>query len=434
MQITGWGKYPVIDSELISPLTPSSLREHLGDKSRFTGIARGMARSYGDSALASKVINTLYLNHFMDFDDTTGKLRCTAGVTLAELLQVFAPKGWFLPVTPGTKFVTVGGAVASDVHGKNHHIEGSFCDYVECFRIMLASSEIVTSSRKEHPELFYATCGGMGLTGIILDVTFRLKPIRSTNIEKKMLKATNLKEAMQLFEEYESTTYSLAWIDCLSNGNQLGRSLLMLGEHAESGQQNLPQKKRLTIPMDFPSILLNRHTVRAFNTLYYHQTRKTRTERIVHYEPFFYPLDSIHNWNRIYGKRGFTQYQFVIPKTAGYEGIFSILKRIVDSKRGSFLGVLKLFGKGNDNYLSFPMEGYTLALDFKLEDGLFSLLDELDRIVLDYGGRLYLTKDVRMSETTLIKGYPKLAKFIQVRRDYGAENVFRSSQSERLGI
>jgi FAD/FMN-containing dehydrogenase len=434
MRLSGWGKYPVIESEPITPLTASGLKSTLGPETGFSGIARGMGRSYGDSSLAPKTINTLYLNHILGFDQSTGIVRCAAGITLADLLQVFVLRGWFLPVTPGTRFVTVGGAIASDVHGKNHHVEGSFCDHVESFRLMLASGDVVDCSKEEHQELFCATCGGMGLTGIILDATFKLKPVKSTYIHETTLKANNLEEALALFEKHNSTTYSVAWIDCLSTGRSLGRSLLMLGEHAEDGRLDIPRKSALSVPVDMPGFLLNRFSISAFNTLYYNRVRKDPHEKLVHYEPFFYPLDSIHHWNRIYGKRGFTQYQFVIPREAGVEGMTAILKKIADSRRGSFLAVLKTFGKGNNNHLSFPMEGYTLALDFKLCDGLFKLLDELDRVVLDYAGRLYLSKDVRMSEDTFKQGYPRWEEFRKIRHDYGADQTFHSLQSERLGI
>jgi FAD/FMN-containing dehydrogenase len=208
----------------------------------------------------------------------------------------------------------------------------------------------------------------------------------------------------------------------------------MIGEFVDDGRLDLKHGKPLAVPFDMPGFLLNRYSVTAFNALYYHRVRKRRSERVVHFEPFFYPLDSIHDWNRIYGKGGFTQYQFVIPKEAGSAGMTAVLNRIAQSGRGSFLAVLKAFGKGNDNYLSFPMEGYTLALDFKIDPGLFPFLEELDRIVLDHGGRLYLAKDVRMSEATFKRGYPRWEAFQGVRRRYGADRIFRSLQSDRLGL
>ncbi|MCP4962266.1 MAG: FAD-binding oxidoreductase, partial [Actinomycetia bacterium] len=246
--------------------------------------------------------------------------------------------------------------------------------------------------------------------------------------------AANLTEALDLFAEHEKTTYSVAWIDCLARGRALGRSLLSVGEHASGGELETGSSRSLVVPFDLPGALLNRHTVQAFNSLYYGRVRRTRTDRLVHYEPFFYPLDSIHQWNRIYGRGGFTQYQFVVPRDGGVDALTEVLDRIAASKRGSFLAVLKSFGPANNNYLSFPMEGYTLALDFKIDPGLFALLDTLDDVVLDGGGRLYLSKDVRMSAETFRRSYPRWPELVALRQQYGADQVFNSRQSRRLGL
>lgn len=433
MKLTSWGKYPQIDANVLVPTSTKGFASEL-HRGVVDTIARGAGRSYGDSALAPNVLKTGYLNHFLHFDENQGLLCCEAGVRLAEILKIFVPRGWFIASTPGTKLISVGGAVASDVHGKSHHHEGCFSQQVTELTLLLASGETVICSRNSHPELFRATCGGMGLTGIILDVTFQLRPIRSAYLHETTYKARNLEESLALIEEHESTSYSVAWIDCVSTGNTMGRSLLMIGEFAEDGRLELSRSNPQSVPVDMPGFILNKYSVTAFNSIYYHRVRQYKTERTVHFDPFFYPLDSLHNWNRIYGKGGFTQYQFVIPKSAGYAGMAEILKRIAQSKRGSFLAVLKAFGKANDNYLSFPLEGYTLALDFKIEPGLFALLDELDKIVLDHGGRLYLSKDVRMSEETFKRGYPQWKDFADIRERYGATSVFRSLQSTRLGL
>ncbi len=432
MKISGWGNYPVIDSQIVTPTTHAALSA-LIDAS-FQGIARGMGRSYGDSSLAPHTISMLSLNHLVSFNQKTGVIRCHAGILLADLLKVFAPQGWFLPVTPGTKFVTVGGAIASDVHGKNHHLHGSFCDHLQSFKLLLASGETVKCSKRENTELFHASCGGMGLTGIVKEATFKLKPVGSTYINEITIKTDNLAETLDLFEKSKNSTYSVAWIDCLSKGKGLGRSLLILGEHAEEGCYDIPDKSPLNIPFDIPNFILNPFTTGLFTQFYYHRILKKYSNRRNHYAPYFYPLDGIHHWNRIYGKQGFTQYQFVLPKESGLEGMNTILKRIAASNKGSFLSVLKAFGKGNKNLLSFPMEGYTLALDFKLYNGLFKLLDTLDQIVLDYGGRIYLAKDSRMSEKVFKQSYPNWEEFSRIRQKYGADKAFRSTQSERLGL
>lgn len=448
-QISGWGNYPVIESTPFTarhineiPQIIQSVQQHTASISPPPSlIASGLRRSYGDSALAEHTLQTRTLNHFLSFDDTHGIVHCAAGVSLAELLNVFVPKGWFLPVTPGTQFVTVGGAIASDVHGKNHHLDGCFSQHIINLTLCVASGEEISCSLTQHRELFLATCGGMGLTGIITSATLKLIPIESAFINEATWKTDHLAETLELFEAHQSTTYSVAWIDCLTKGKHLGRSLLMLGEHASQQHRENSEKNfqtaspsQLSVPINMPSALLNSLTVKAFNTLYYHKTRQKKSQRIVHYAPYFYPLDSIQNWNRLYGKKGFTQYQFVLPKAAGLKGLTEILTQIVNSKRGSFLAVLKVFGAHNANYLSFPMEGYTLAIDFKIDPTLFDFLAQLDQIVLHYGGRIYLAKDARMSEQTFKQSYPNWEIFQTVRQQYGADQTFNSLQSQRLGL
>lgn len=448
--VSGWGQYPKMESVQIAVHSKRKIRELFSETKRngldqYGLITRGLGRSYGDSALAEQILHTEHLNHFMQFDADSGDLTCAAGVTLADILDIFVPRGWFLPVTPGTKFVTVGGAIASDVHGKNHHLHGCFSEHVSSLKLVVASGEVMSCSPQENAPLFHATCGGMGLTGVIVEATLRLIPIASALIAESSYKTANLEETLTLFEEHDNATYSVAWIDCLATGKKLGRSLLMLGEHEsreeavkeEQSQESALQAHKngkMNVPINMPSMLLNRYSIQAFNTLYYHKQTRTHQTRSVHYDPYFYPLDGLHNWNRLYGKNGFVQYQFVIPKSAGLVGMSRILEAITRSKRGSFLAVLKAFGPQNQNYLSFPVEGYTLALDFKISPGLFEFLDELDRIVLDCGGRLYLTKDARMSEATFKQSYPQWEVFQEVRSQYGADRLFRSRQSQRLGL
>ena len=428
----GWGRYPRHAAQLMQPQSVRDAIQQLGEHGPLLG--RGMGRSYGDSALADKLISTRQLNRLFSFDEQSGLLACAAGISLGELLDVFVPRGWFLPITPGTQFVSIGGAIASDVHGKNHHVHGCFSECVDSIELLLGDGSQVTCSRSERPELFHASCGGMGLTGLIVAATLRLLPIESAYIKQTTYKAANLEAVLQLFEAHAAATYSVAWIDCLASGAALGRSLLMLGEHARDGQLVLPAKPRLSVPLDMPSFLLNRFSVQAFNELYYQRIRRHESKQRVSYESFFYPLDGLQQWNRLYGKQGFVQYQFVIPKAAGLEGMRAILERISASHRGSFLAVLKAFGAANDNLLSFPMDGYTLALDFKLEAGLLTLLEELDRMVLAYGGRLYLAKDARMSEATFKQSQPNWQQFQEVRAQYGALGKFASLQSRRLGL
>ena len=359
MEISGWGRYPKIDAQVFLPKTGNECAAVLKDPNML--IPRGLGRSYGDSSLAPQVLETTELQYFQEFNPETGVLSCDAGVSLYEILNVFVPKGWFLPVTPGTRFVTVGGAIASDVHGKNHHIDGTFCEHVLSFDIALGNGEIVTASPMQNPDLFYATCGGMGLTGVIIAARIQLKSISSSDILETTIKAPNLDAVLDGFEKYADSTYSVAWIDCLAKGADLGRSLLMIGEHATDGGLKVASKKPLTIPMDAPAQLLNPLSIKAFNTLYYGKVLQAEQSRRTTFETYFYPLDQMLHWNRLYGKPGFLQYQFVIPTATGREGMRRILEEITASGQGSFLAVLKAFGKQNNNLLSFPVEGYTLA-------------------------------------------------------------------------
>ena len=432
MQLNSWGMYPIIKNESFTLKDKNILSSKLSEKKEF--IPYGNGRRYGDSALNNNIIHTKPYNYFLDFDEENGILHCQSGVLLSEILEVFVPKGWFLKVTPGTKLITVGGAIASDVHGKNHHVEGCFSNCTEEFTIMLPNGKIQTCSKTLNKELFKATCGGMGLTGVILDAKISLKKINSKYINQTTIKTKNLKETFEAFEQYSNQPYSVAWIDCLAKGKDIGKCLLMVGDFADNGDLSFKEKKKLTIPFNFPSFALNKLSVKAFNWLYYKKAPNGVSQQKVDIDTFFYPLDAINNWNRIYGKNGFTQYQFILPKDVSYDGLQEILSAISNSGKGSFLAVLKLYGKKNENYLSFPIEGYSLALDFKIEKGLFELLNKLDEIVLKYNGRIYLTKDVRVSKETFEKGYPQIDKFRVIRAKNGMDKKFQSLQSKRVGI
>ncbi len=430
MKLQSWGNYPLIDHKTTLLSDEASLGEFMKSDARF--IAYGNGRSYGDSALAEHLLYTKGYDYFLDFDEDSGVLECTSGVTLEQILDLVVPKGWFLAITPGTKLITVGGAIASDVHGKNHHIEGCFSECVESMRVMLASSKVVEVSKDD--ELFLATCGGMGLTGVILSAKMRLKKIDSSTIDQTTIKTKNLKETFEAFESYKGYSYSVAWIDALASGDELGRSLLMVGEFAKSGGLEYKSKTKLSVPFYLPSFTLNSLSVRAFNYLYYTKAKNGISYSKVSIDSFFYPLDAIANWNKIYGKNGFTQYQIIVPKEQSYEALSKILSLIAKSGKGSFLAVLKLYGKANANYLSFPLEGYSLALDFKIEDDLFALLDELDKVVLEYGGRVYLTKDVRVERESFDAGYERADLFRSFREANGMREKFNSLQSKRLGL
>lgn len=439
--ISNWGNYPATAAKVYTFETAEELRVLLSQLD--TAIPRGNGRCYGDSALAEQIVSAMSYNKFLSFDEQQGLITCQAGVTLAEVLDVIVPRGWFLPVTPGTKFISVGGAIASDVHGKNQHTEGTFCDHVLGLELMRSDGRRGTCSRTENEELFWSVCGGMGLTGFILQATFRLKPIETAYIRQESIRAANLDQLMDLFEASEGWTYTMAWIDCLVQGPAMGRGILLRGEHAlktelqtEAQWQQplkLKPKFKFDVPFYFPNFALNGLTAKLFNSFYYHRHLPVAQQAIVDYDSFFYPLDVIHNWNRIYGQRGFTQYQFILPKAQSRAGLRALLSKIAESGSGSFLAVLKLYGP-QQGCIPFAMEGFSLALDFPITPTLFNFLDELDKLVLEYGGRLYLTKDVRMSREMFLASYPNAQAFIQKVQQLNSGTKFRSLQSDRIGI
>ena len=378
------------------------------------------------------------------FDAASNRLTVEAGVTIAEILDCFVPRGFFLKVVPGTKFVTVGGAIAADVHGKNHHRDGGFGSAVHSFRLALSGGEVVTCSRSENAELFTATLGGMGLTGIILEAAIELRPIETAWLKQETYSAPDLDSAIDRLEKGNSSNYSVAWIDCLARGASLGRSLIYLAEHAtrEDRDALAPDREvfeaarhsRVPLPKRFPSWLLNRASMRALNELYYQRGAAAEGKpRLSHWNSYFFPLDAIANWNRIYGHSGFVQHQCVIPIDRARGVLAEILDRV--SRRGdaSFLAVLKQLKEGS-GLISFPLRGYTLAMDFPVSDSIFAFLNELDKLVVDAGGRLYLAKDSRQSRATFEAGYPGLPSLRNIRRQTGATTRLVSHLSSRLGI
>lgn len=432
MNLISWGNYPKTINRAFNFDNHTALKHILTDYDQL--IPYGNGRSYGDSALSKNIIAVKPHHYFLNFNDSTGLLHVQTGLLLSEILNVFIPRGWFLRIVPGTKMITVGGAIASDVHGKNHHLEGCFSECVHSFNLMLPNGEIVICSKQKNSELFKASCGGMGLTGVILEAKIWLKKINSKYINQTTIKTKNLKQTFEAFEHYQTKPYSVAWIDCLAKGDELGKCLLMVGEPSDESALNYQTKKKLNIPCMLPSWALHPLAIKAFNFLYYNKINDRVSEQIVDIDTFFFPLDGINNWNRIYGKKGFIQYQIILPKATSLQGLQEILEIISKSGKSSFLAVLKLYGKANANYLSFPMEGYGLALDFRLEKGLFELLDRLDSIVIKQGGRIYLAKDARVSQAVFEQGYPKIEIFRALRKKYKMTETFSSFQSRRIGI
>lgn len=431
--ITSWGMYPKIQADLQMPTTKSAFAKAIRNFSEVT--LRGNGRSYGDSALGETIVSSLGNDHLVELNRLQSTIRVHSGITLEKLLEFLVPRGYFLPVVPGTKYITVGGAVASDIHGKNHHKEGTFSDHITKMSIILSDGQLVECSRELNVDLFLATCGGMGLTGYIHEVEFYLKPIQNNAIDQVLHKSNNLDELFQLFEQYNSATYSVAWIDCLSEGEKLGRGLVFVGEHSQLGNRLSYKESKILIPVPrMPEGLLNSLSVRAFNFFYYNKKLRKISRNEVGLDTFFFPLDKIQAWNNLYGQSGFTQYQFVLPKASGREGMRRVLEKVAENKNASFLAVLKLFGEKNSNFLSFPIEGYTLSLDFRITPGLFEFLDALNEIVIEHGGRVYLTKDVSLSAEHFKRMYGQhIDAFQEVRHKYNSMK-FASLQSRRLGL
>lgn len=383
----------------------------LGDTSSSL-IAHGLGRSYGDVALneGGRLAITPRLNHLIAADWSSGIVRAAAGLSSEELLRISVPRGWFLPVTPGTKFVTLGGAVANDVHGKNHHHKGSFGAYVSSLGLMRSDRGLIICSRTENADLFALTIGGLGLTGIIMWVEIQLAPIRSANLDVESIPYKSLEDFFRLSKESEDWPYTVTWVDCFATGKSRGRGIFSRGRPRCDLDLTVHSNKSVNWPMTTPGFLLNRLSISTFNALY--RSRPTaRFNGIQHYDPFFYPLDGISGWNKLYGSRGFFQHQCLIPAAQGEAGVRALLTRIAKGGQGSFLAVLKVHGpERSPGVMSFcaPGEGVSLALDFANKGkSTRKLLTALDRIVRDHGGRLYPAKDAHMAPDFFQESYPR---------------------------
>ncbi|MBU8898936.1 FAD-binding oxidoreductase [Corallococcus sp. H22C18031201] len=415
-----WGRFPRVAQETRAltwrsdalPSAPGTLLPH------------GLGRSYGDSCLNADgtLLLTSALDRLIDFDPATGVLRCESGVTLDTVLRLVAPRGWFLPVTPGTKYVTVGGAIANDVHGKNHHRGGTFGRYVRRFELLRSDGTRRVCAPDENPDWYGATIGGLGLTGLITWAEVQLVPIRNPYILQETVPCENLDAFLDVARASEADyEFTMAWVDCLARGRKLGRGLLFRGNFAPPQFDGLPLAKShlshgsgLAVPVDMPAFCLNRLSVSAFNWLYYHRQRGRPRQRLTHYDPFFYPLDAIYGWNRIYGARGFLQFQCVVPYSTARDALREILER---SSRGgvpSFLSVLKTFGDiPSPGWLSFPRQGVTLAMDFANRgEKTWRLVEDLDRLTREAGGAVYPAKDARMSPESFAAYFPRREQFL----------------------
>jgi decaprenylphospho-beta-D-ribofuranose 2-oxidase len=446
VRLTGWGRISPSSAELASPATVAAAAEVLAHAGARGVIGRGLGRGYNNAAQCGDgvVISTARLNRIIDLDVATGLVTCEAGVSLEQLMVAGLPAGWFVPVSPGTRQVTVGGAIAADVHGKNHHVAGSFARHVRSVEILLPDGQARTVTERSDPSLFWATAGGMGLTGLITAATVQLKRVPTSRVRVDTVRTADIDQTMATLAEHDRRYgYTVAWSDSLARGGSLGRSVITSGDFAEPGDLGPADARdpfafrpgaRLGVPVTFPPGVINRYTVGLANMAYYRKAPRSRRGEIQAIGPFFHPLDGIRNWNRVYGPGGFRQYQYVVP--FGAEAAVRRSFELVSQARApSFVTVLKRFGPGDEGLLSFPMPGWTLALDFPARTpGLAGLLDALDRLVVQAGGRVYLAKDSRVPPDVLAEMYPRLAEFRKLRAGLDPVGILASDLSRRLRL
>jgi decaprenylphospho-beta-D-ribofuranose 2-oxidase len=445
-RLTGWGRLAPTVARLAEPARPQDVAGLLGAVSGRGLIARGLGRSYNNAAQndGGLVISTARLNKIISLDSQTGLATCEAGVSLEQLMVAGLPHGWFVPVSPGTRQVTIGGAIAADVHGKNHHVAGSFGQHVRWLDLLLADGAERRVTPAAEPDLFWATAGGMGLTGVILRAEIQLKRVETARIRVDTVRTADLDEAMAyLIATDDQFGYTVAWLDCLATGANLGRSVITSGDFAAAGELPPAQRRdpltfrpaaRIGAPPGCPPGLINRYTVAAANEAWYRKAPRRREGEIQSIGKFFHPLDGIRNWNRVYGPAGFRQYQYAVP--VGQEAAVRRSVEMISAARApSFVTVLKRFGPGSPGHLSFPIEGWTLALDFPARTpGLDRLLLRLDELVAEAGGRVYLAKDSRVSAEMLAAMYPRLPEFRQLRKQVDPAGLLASDLSRRLGL
>ena len=446
-KLTGWGMTEPTVAQVARPRSADDVARLVKDASGSGVIARGLGRSYNNAAQndGGLVLSTGSMNQILSFDPQAGVAVCEPGVSLEQLMVTLLPKGWFVPVTPGTRKVSVGGAIAADVHGKNHHVAGSFARHVLSIDLLTADGDVRSVTPESEPELFWATAGGMGLTGIILRASIQMKSVETSRVIVDTVKTANIDDTMAYLSSTDKDyDYTVAWTDCLATRGSLGRSVITSGDFASMSEVRYRDRKEplsfkpsallAAPPGVFPSGLINARSVRALNEAYYLRAPRRRTGEIQTIGQFFHPLDGIRNWNRVYGPAGFRQYQFVVPFSSS-EVVRVALERIAALRAPSFVTVLKRFGEGDRGMLSFPMAGWTLALDFPSRTPwLGQLMSELDDMVLEAGGRLYLAKDSRIPAELMPRMYPRYEEFRALRARIDPSGVFSSDLSRRLRL
>ena len=445
-RISGWGRTAWTSADVIEVRDADDVKRVIGAQHRRGAIARGLGRAYG--AAAQNAGGTVLASADdsrateIQLDDTTGRLTAPAGVSLDAVLRFSVPRGWFIPVTPGTRFVTLGGAVASDVHGKNHHVDGSFGQHVESVKVILSSGEQITLSPTDRPTWFWATIGGMGLTGVITEVTVQMLRIESSQVMVETKRLGNLDDVIASMNDStdDDFRYSVAWVDMLASGRSLGRGVLTRGNHATASEVGGSEpcrydpKVRLAAPPWVPNGLLNKFTVRAFNEAWYRKAPATSHIGLESIPAFFHPLDGVRKWNALYGSNGFIQYQFIVP-LARVDVLRDVIGKFSEAGVASFLAVLKRMGVSNDAPMSFPTEGWTLTLDLAAgSPHLPGLLEDVDALVLDAGGRHYLAKDAHVSAHAVERAYPRLAEWKNIRDEMDPRRLWVSDLARRLRL
>jgi FAD/FMN-containing dehydrogenase len=433
-----WGRYPTYPAEM-KPLHWQGDFPGAIEGVHHGALAVGMGRSYGDSCLLQNgtLLPTTSMNRLLDFDPATGILTAEAGITLAQILEFCVPRGFFLPVSPGTKYVTLGGAIANDIHGKNHHVAGTFGCHVPKFELVRSDGTRLICTPTENPDFYAATIGGLGLTGVITWAQLRMKPIVSRMIDYQGIQFHGIDEFLDLTRQSEHIEYTVSWVDVTSTGKNFCRGIFMQGDHSQvPAPLDISSKPKLTFPIELPGQALNRYTVAAFNTLYFHKQIKPRVAALQDYEPFFYPLDAVLKWNRMYGKGGLLQFQYAIPWEHAREGTVAILQEVAKSGLASFLAVLKAFGDvPSPGMMSFPKPGITLAMDFPIKPNVsFALFDRLAEMTNEFGGRLYPAKDARMTAPQFQTFYPQWERFSRFKDPALTSSFWERVVGDRLGV
>ena len=433
MIIAGWGNNNIIRSDIFYPKNQQEIIEILKKLKKEGIITRGLGRSYGDVSLYKNTLSLEKYEKNLELNEKLGILNCSANLSLIEILKKIVKKGWFLNVSPGTKYITIGGAIANDVHGKNHHNDGSFSDYIEEIKIITPDGVIRNCSRTSGYDLFKATCGGVGLTGVIISAKFKLLKVKSKNLDVKVFKTKNINETLKKFKELNKSKYLVAWVDTV-NKNDFGKSVILSGDHSDDNDLDLKLKKGFKLPSFIGSLFMNIFFISIFNKLYFfkHQNDLETKQDL---DSFFYPLDRVLNWNKFYGKKGFTQIQILIKDENKYVEILNKIFYFFKKKNTfSYLTTLKEYGNGNNNYLSFAEKGLSVTLDIPIKNNFYKIYEEFEKLLINENIKIYLAKDSFMSKTFFYASYDKIKLFTNLKKKIDPMRKFKSIQSQRLGL